>query len=104
MIERHWTGIAKPDEADRYIEHLSTETFPQLEELDGFIKATILSRPVAKGTEFLIVTVWASLDSIRHFSGERVETAVVPDKVQAMMVEFDREARHYEVVKYGYEL
>lgn len=104
MIERHWKGVVKPGEAERYIEHLTTETFPQLAMIDGFVKASILNRPVAAGTEFLVVTVWSSPDAIRQFAGDDFEKAVVPPKVQEIMVEFDRYAKHYEVVKYGFEL
>jgi len=44
------------------------------------------------------VTVWESLEAIRSFAGEDSEAAVVPLVAQAMMVEFDARARHYEVV------
>lgn len=97
MIERHWKGIAKTGEADNYVRHLMTETFPAVSKLKGFVRASILTRPVEKGTEFLIVTVWESIEAIRRFAGEDVETAVVPLVVREMMVTFDGKAAHYEV-------
>ena len=99
MIERHWKGIAKSKEANNYIEHLNTKTFPHLSGLTGFIKASILKRPVDKGIEFLIITTWNSLESIKAFAGEQVEVANVPPEAREMMVEFDPTARHYEVVE-----
>ena len=98
MIERHWKGIAKPEEAENYVRHLHGKTFPHLTELAGFIKASILRRPVETGVEFLIVTAWDSIESIKAFAGEQVETANVPPEAREMMVAFDAEARHYEVV------
>jgi heme-degrading monooxygenase HmoA len=98
MIERHWKGITRPDAAAAYITHLQTKTFPHLAELQGFLKATILRRPVEAGTEFLIITAWDSLDSIKQFAGENVETANVPPEARRLMVEFDATAKHYEVV------
>ena len=98
MIARHWRGLAKREFADAYVEHLHSETFPQLVQRPGFHDASILRRDVPQGVEFLIVTVWKSLDAIRSFAGSDVESAVVPDKVQKMMIEYDRRARHYEVV------
>ena len=98
MISRQWCGVAKSSEADRYVSHLRTETFPQLSRIDGFMGASILRRPVAEGVEFRIVTTWASMEAISRFAGERVETAVVPEKAQAMMVSFDHSVDHYEVV------
>jgi len=98
MISRHWTGIARRDAADRYVGHLENDTFPRLASLPGFVRATILRRDVDTGTEFRIVTVWESEQSIRAFAGADVEAAVVPDVAQAMMVDYDRRAIHYEVV------
>jgi hypothetical protein len=48
--------------------------------------------------EFLIVTRWTSLAAIRKFAGDDVTTAVVPAEVQAMMIEYDRKVRHYEII------
>jgi heme-degrading monooxygenase HmoA len=98
MIARHWRGITKREFADAYVEHLHAETFPQLVQLPGFHDASILRRDVEQGVEFLVVTVWKSLDAIRSFAGNDPQSAVVPMKVQQMMIEYDRRARHYEVV------
>src|SRR5215472_8033193 len=97
MISRYWIGIVKREDADRYVAHLKCDTFPRLASLSGFVRASILRREVANGTEFQVVTVWESLQAIRAFSGADVESAVVPPVAQAMMVEFDRRAAHYEV-------
>src|SRR5687767_5124132 len=98
MISRQWCGVAKSSDADRYVTHLQAETFPQLSQIEGFIGASILRRTVADGVEFRIVTTWDSIEAIKRFAGERPETAVVPEKVQAMMVTYDRAVAHYEVV------
>jgi hypothetical protein len=51
-----------------------------------------------EGVEFLVVTPWASIEAIRAFAGADVQAAVVPHKVHDMMLDYDRVARHYEVV------
>ncbi len=98
-ISRHWKGVAKPEEADNYIHHLRNDTFPKLAKIGGFIKASILRRSTPQGTEFLVVTTWQSLEAIRQFAGESVHIAVVPPEVQAMMVDYDRDVAHYEIVE-----
>jgi heme-degrading monooxygenase HmoA len=98
MISRQWRGLAKAPQADLYVRHLHTETFPALHSIPGFVGASILRRSVARGVEFLVVTQWESLEAIRAFAGADVETAVVPEKVAEMMIEYDRTVRHYEVV------
>lgn len=98
MIERHWKGIAKTEEADHYIQHLLNDTFPRLSTITGFVRSAILKRKVMQGVEFRIVTVWDSLDSIRQFAGDKPEVAVVPPVAQKMMVEYDPLVAHYEIV------
>jgi len=97
MISRHWRGTARNEEAENYIAHLKSETFPQLALIPGFIAASILQRTTDDGIEFLIVTTWESLESIQKFAGQSAQLAVVPPAVQAMMVDYDKEVVHYEL-------
>jgi len=99
MISRQWRGLARPSRAGDYVEHLRTDTFPQLRKIAGFVDASVLRRQVDQGVEFLVVTRWASLPAIRQFAGKDAETAVVPPQVQAMMIEYDRTVRHYEILE-----
>lgn len=99
MISRQWRGLARPNRAEEYEEHLRHNTFPALEEIPGFIDASILRRRIERGVEFLIVTRWASMEAIRRFAGPDAEAAVVPVEVEGMMIEYDRRVRHFEVVE-----
>ena len=99
MICRLWRGLTRPEEADRYVEHLRRQTLPQLRELPGFVNASILRREVDRGAEFVIVTRWQSLKAIEQFAGAEFTVAVVPPEVQRLMIDYDRSVRHYEVVE-----
>lgn len=99
MISRQWRGLARSTQADRYVEHLKAETFPQLETLPGFVDASILRRELAEGTEFLVVTEWRSMKAIEQFASGDPEAAVVPDVVKEMMQEYDKRVRHYTIVE-----
>jgi ATP-dependent Clp protease ATP-binding subunit ClpA len=98
MVVRTWKGVVKPGLADEYVRHLKTETFPALRHLGGHQAASILRREVEDGTEFLITTVWRSLDDIKAFAGDDVTSAVLPPAAQAMMVRYDDRAVHFELV------
>jgi heme-degrading monooxygenase HmoA len=98
MIERHWKGVAKFEEADNYSKHLLEDTFPKLKTIPGFIRGVILKRTIADGIEFIIITIWESFESIKQFTGEQIATAVVPDLVKNMMHKFDTQVAHYDVV------
>jgi len=99
VIARQWRGVARSTHAHRYVEHLRTETFPALRKLPGFVDASILSRALDDGIEFLVVTRWESLHAIAGFAGADPETAVVPTEVAAMMIDYDRRATHFEVIE-----
>ena len=49
--------------------------------------------------EFLVVTRWTSLPAIREFAGKDAEAAVIAPQVPAMMIEYDRTVRHYEILE-----
>ena len=97
MIARHWSGLCRKENANDYIQHLLEETFKELKQMDGFHKASILTKEEEEGTLFLIITLWNSIDSIKAFAGNDVETAVVPEKVQQMMIHYESRVQHYEV-------
>ena len=98
MISRHWRGLAKPSFSESYLRHLREETLPALGKLQGFVRASILRRSLPEGVEYLVITEWTSLDSIRQFAGDDVATAVVPAAVREMMIEYDQVVRHYDAV------
>jgi heme-degrading monooxygenase HmoA len=99
MISRQWRGLVKVACAAEYEEHLKTETFPALSKMPGFIDASIMTRRLDHAIEYLVVTRWKSLEAISRFAGADLEAAVVPAKVQPMMVEYDVRVRHYEIVE-----
>ena len=99
VISRQWRGLARTDQAQNYVRHLHSETFPALQRIPGFVDASILSRQAPDGIEFLVVTRWQSLEAIARFAGPDPEVAVVPDSVARMMIEFDQRARHFEVLE-----
>ena len=101
MIARLWRGVAVARNADAYQRHATTTVFPALREIAGHRGAFLLRRSVGGRTEFLAVTLWDSLDSIRSFAGDDPETAVVEPEARAVLAEFDDFARHYEIAYDG---
>ena len=99
MISRHWRGVARASRAGDYVAHLLQETLPQLRRIAGFIDVSVLRRDADPGVEFLVITRWSSMAAIRKYAGHDLVTAVVPDDVRAMMIEYDKTVRHYEVVE-----
>lgn len=98
MILRTWKGLAKPDKAEAFRQHLKTVTFPSAAKIAGFVRGTVTTRMREDGVEFFIATEWETIDAIREFAGDDAERAVVPGAVQELMAGFDYYAAHYEVM------
>ena len=97
MIARLWRGQATNAQADAYFRHVTGTVFPSLKDLAGHRGAWLLRRQAEGQTEFLALTLWESLDSIRAFAGDDIATAIVEPEARAVLADFDDFARHYEV-------
>lgn len=96
MIARHWRGRARANTDSAYLNHLRTETLPRLRALDGHRGAYVLRRGAGDAVEFVVITLWDSLESVRAFAGD-YEAAVVPPEARALLTSFDERALHYDL-------
>ncbi len=97
MITRIWRGETRPENADAYQSFVTGRVFTALTKLEGHRGAYLLRRPEDNRVEFLAVTLWDTLDSIRAFAGDKIETAVVEPEARAILSSYDDFVRHYEV-------
>jgi heme-degrading monooxygenase HmoA len=97
MIARLWSGQTTAAQAPAYVEHLRAQVLPALRGVDGYGGAMLLERAAHDSVEIIVLTFWRSLDSIRGFAGADLEGAVVAEEAAALLTQFDRRARHYEV-------
>ena len=98
MIVRIWRGQATIENADAYYRHVTGTVFPALASIRGHRGAYLLRRETDGRVEFLVLTLWESMEAVRQFAGEDIETAVVEPEARAVLAEFDTFARHFEVV------
>lgn len=97
MIGRMWRGWASRETADGYEEIFKHEVAQELNQVAGYRGAYLLRRDDRDGVEFVTLTLFDSLDAVRGFAGDQYETAVVLPAAQALLRDYDRTARHYEV-------
>lgn len=99
MIARMWRGQAKAANADAYERFVTTKVFAELPAIPGHRGAYLLKRAMDSGgeVEFIAVTLWESLDSIRGFAGDAIDRAVVEPEARAVLSSFDDFVRHFEL-------
>jgi heme-degrading monooxygenase HmoA len=72
---------------------------PELRQVPGFVGADLSQRALGNKVEYLVLTKWHSMDSIRGFAGSDIGKAVVEPGAVAALVDFDDRVSHYEVVE-----
>jgi heme-degrading monooxygenase HmoA len=93
-----WSARTTIAQAPAYARYLENHVFPELRGIDGYLGARLLERSSAGDVELLVITEWQSLESIRQFSGEDLERAVVSAEAATLLTDFDPRARHFVVV------
>ena len=92
MIARLWSARTTRD-PDAYPEIFRTEVLAELTSVPGWHGAYLLRRGQ---TEFVTITLFDSLDAIRHFADG--EQANVSANARNVLDDIDEYARHYTVL------
>ncbi len=101
MIVRMWHGRVSTDKAQAYRAFLNARAIPDYQSTPGNRGVYILERAEGNVTHFITLTFWESLESIRAFAGEKVETAKYYPEDRDFLLEFEPTVVHYEVVGRG---
>jgi len=100
MICRLWHGWTEPGNADAYETYLRTELYPRLErELSdqGYRGHHVLRRTLDDEVEFVTLTWFDSLQSVRGFAGDDYETAVISDTAARLLDHYHPKAAHFDL-------
>ena len=54
---------------------------------------------VDSAIEFLVLTLWDSMATVRRFAGAEPEKAVLEAEARAILTSFDDRVTHYEIVQ-----
>jgi heme-degrading monooxygenase HmoA len=99
VIARVWRGWTKPKNGDAYEELLRANVFPALTSgVPGFRGGYVSRRDDQGEVEFLVMTLFDSLEAVRAFAGDEYEVAVIEPEAAELLSRADDRAAHYEVV------
>jgi aminoglycoside 6'-N-acetyltransferase len=101
VIARIWTGAVRREDGDVYAEYMRKTGVAAYAQAPGNRGIWMLRRDVDERTEFVMFTLWDSLDAVKAFAGEDYETAVFYPEDERFLVERDLRASHFEVATYA---
>src|ERR1700689_4016930 len=99
MIARLWSARTTKAQSTKYLEHFWQSMVPSLRTYEGYVASKVMVRSQGDLVEILVTTVWKSLQAIDAFAGADRETAVVASEAAALLSDYDRRVRHYEVAQ-----
>jgi heme-degrading monooxygenase HmoA len=99
MIARIWRGAVAKADGDAYAEYMDETGMADYTNTPGNRGAWMLRRDVDDKTEFLMFTLWDSMEAIQAFAGDRPEVAVFYPDDDRYLVERDETVSHYDVAR-----
>ena len=97
MIARIWKGAVRQLDGDDYARYMRETGVAEYARTPGNRGVWMLRRDVDDRTEFVMFTLWDSLEAVRSFAGDDYETAVFYPEDDRFLVERDLTATHYQV-------
>ena len=97
MIARTWRGWTSADDAARYTDYVKETGVQGLGETEGNRGVYMLRRIDGNRAEFIVLSLWDSLEAIKAFAGDDIESAVFYPEDDDFLVEREWTCVHYEV-------
>ena len=97
MIARHWRGWTASHNADAYEALLKNKVLPGLQDVDGYRGGYVLRSDGVNESEFIVVNLFDSLESVKLFAGPNFTTPVFEPEAKTLLSRVEPVARHYEV-------
>ena len=97
MIARIWHGVTPKSKREGHVEQIKKTGLTDFAHLKGNLGAYVLARDYDDNTEFLVISLWDSADSIKAFAGDDIEkTRYYPDD-HKFLLELEPKVKHYQV-------
>jgi limonene-1,2-epoxide hydrolase/heme-degrading monooxygenase HmoA len=97
LIARIWRGAVHKHDGDAYAEYMQGTGIAGYMKAPGNRGVWMLRRDLGEKTEFVMFTLWDSLDAVKAFAGEDYESAVFYPEDDRFLVERDPTSSHYLV-------
>ncbi|MGA7617386.1 MAG: antibiotic biosynthesis monooxygenase [Thermoanaerobaculia bacterium] len=99
MIGRTWRGRTRREKADEYLRYLQETAIPAYRSTEGNLRVMVLRRDNGDVTEFILFTLWSSIEAVCRYAGDNPETAVYYPDDRRYLLEMEAKVRLYEIAE-----
>ena len=103
VIIRSWRATNLQERDTEYKDAVERTVLQHLAAMAGYLGTLWLRREVADQFEYLVLTCWDSMETVRSFAGEDPSHAWVPEEIRAALEEAGATSDHFELA-FAYEL
>jgi heme-degrading monooxygenase HmoA len=97
MIARIWRGAVRRGDGDAYADYMRATGVAGYSQTPGNQGVWMLRRDLEDRTEFVMFTLWDSVEAVKAFAGEEYETAVFYPEDERFLIERDLRAAHFQL-------
>jgi heme-degrading monooxygenase HmoA len=98
MIARQWVGETLGSDADVYGKYLEETGVKEIKATKGNRGVWLMRRVHEDRAEFVVISLWDTLNSIKAFAGPEYEKAVYYPEDKQFLLKLDPLVTHYEVL------
>jgi heme-degrading monooxygenase HmoA len=97
VIARIWKGTVAAADADAYADYLARTGVAAYAATAGNQGVYVLRRTTDAGCEYVLLSLWTSMDAVRAFAGDDPDRAVFYPEDDRYLVDRDLTVQHLEV-------
>ena len=98
MIMRTWRACTSEADADSYYEYMSKAGLKRVQTAKGNRGVFVVRRHVHGKAEFLVLSLWESMEAVHGFAGPDATRAVFNPDDEERLLEYDVTVRLYDVL------
>jgi heme-degrading monooxygenase HmoA len=97
VIARMWRGAVRPDDAEAYVDYLEQTGLQELRGTTGNRGAYAFRRIDGERCEYLVLSLWESIDDVKRFAGDEPERAVFYPEDDRFLIDRELTVTHWDV-------
>jgi heme-degrading monooxygenase HmoA len=97
-IARIWRGRTPASKADEYARYLDANGIAKIRATPGNRGVTVLRRTDGDNAEFVVISIWDSIDAVKNFAGADYQKTVILPRDREYLIEVEPDVRHYQIV------